>query len=77
MRQLLERSFDAYLLKRDLDLVLSMVSDQVISVGTGGREVAGDREELRVLMTQEFEALKGSCSSEIEACRETVYGSGL
>ena len=77
MRQLLERFFDAYLLKRDLDLVLSMVSDQVISVGTGGQEVAGDREELRVLMTQEFEALKGSFSYEIEDCRETDYGPGL
>ena len=77
MRQLLERFFDAYLLKRDLDLVLSMVSDQVISVGTGGQEVAGDREELRVLMTQEFEALKGSFSYEIEDYRETDYGSGL
>ncbi|HJC48486.1 MAG TPA: diguanylate cyclase [Candidatus Lachnoclostridium pullistercoris] len=77
MRQLLDSFFDAYLLKRDLELTLAVVSDQVISVGTGDQEAARNKEEFRSLLEREFRAVHGSFSYEIRDYAETRYEEDL
>ena len=50
MRELLEQFFRHYLRERNLEDTLALLTDQVISLGTGEQEVARNKEELRALM---------------------------
>lgn len=77
MRRLLKQFFDAYLIDRNLDQALSMVSEKVISVGTGEQETARNREELKLLMEREFETVKCSFTYDIRDYTETRYGGGV
>ena len=47
MRELLEQFFRHYLRERNLEDTLALLTDQVISLGTGEQEVARNKEELR------------------------------
>lgn len=57
MQPILNEFFRRYLLKRDLEGMLSMVSEQILSIGTGEGEVARNKEEFRQLLQREFAAL--------------------
>lgn len=79
MKDLLTQFFDAYLVRRDLEASLAVLSENVISLGTGAHEVALNKSELRELMTHEFEAIPKGFHYEIsQYCerkyREDLYG---
>lgn len=57
MRELLEQFFRHYLRERNLEDTLALLTDQVISLGTGEQEVARNKEELRALMECEFKEM--------------------
>lgn len=57
MSDLLETFFRHYLAERNLEATLELVTDQVISIGTGEHEVARGKEELRNLIERELEEL--------------------
>lgn len=60
--QALEQFLDFYLMQRDVEGALSMVAEDVYSVGTGGQELACCKEELRALMLEEVEKIPDSIS---------------
>lgn len=47
VRDLLVQFFDAYLVRRDLEASLALLSEDVVSLGTGAQEVALSKQELR------------------------------
>lgn len=54
VRELLEKFLKAYMSERDLEKTLEFVSDEIISIGTGVQETAGNKRELERLLQQEF-----------------------
>ncbi len=74
MRELLEEFFSHYLRKRNLEDTLALVTDQVISLGTGEQEVAKNKEELRTLMKAEFTEMPQPLDFEIFNYTETPLG---
>ena len=77
VKDLLTRFFDAYLVQRDLETALSLLSDDVMSLGTGAQEIALSKEELRSLMSDEFKSLPGGFHYEISQYRERKYREDL
>ena len=77
IHQLLTQFFDAYLVKRDLESALGLLSDCVISLGTGAQETALDKAQLRELMRREFETLPGGFSYRLEDYRENWHREDL
>lgn len=78
MKKLLEEFFRHYLTERDLEKTLALLSEEVISIGTGEHEIARNKAELHQLMEQEFEALPGPLRYELYnyveiPCNDTVY----
>lgn len=57
MRELLEEFFTHYLRERDLEATLALLTDNIISIGTGEQEIAKNKEELRALTEIEFKEL--------------------
>lgn len=57
MKKLIDAFFQAYLIKRDLEEILSFLTDDVISIGTGEHEIAMEKPEFRELLKQEFAQL--------------------
>lgn len=54
VRELMEKFFRAYMNERNLEKTLELVSDEIVSLGTGIQEVARNKEEFRQLLSQEF-----------------------
>ena len=46
MKELLHTFFRHYLEDRNLNATLAMLSDQIVSIGTGEQEIAKNKEEL-------------------------------
>lgn len=76
-KRLLEEFFDAYLVRRDLESSMALVSDQVMSVGTGVQEIARNKAELRELLEREFLMMGAPMKYEIQEYYQTEYGKGL
>ncbi|MBM6948030.1 diguanylate cyclase domain-containing protein [Mordavella massiliensis] len=55
--QALDTFFQAYLKQRDIEKTLSLVTDDVYSLGTGEEEIALNKRELEQLLRQEMEGL--------------------
>ena len=77
MQELLTRFFDAYLVKRDLESTLSVLSDAIVSLGTGAQEVALNKEELRALMVSEFESIPNGFQYAFGRFHEYRYSADL
>ncbi len=77
VRDLLVQFFDAYLVRRDLEASLALLSEDVVSLGTGAQEVALGKQELRELMVHEFQSIPGGFRYEIRDYRENRYTDGL
>ena len=77
VRDLLVQFFDAYLVRRDLEASLALLSEDVVSLGTGAQEVALSKQELRGLMVHEFQSIPGGFRYEIRDYRENRYTDGL
>lgn len=54
VRELMEKFFRAYMNERNLEKTLELVSDKIVSLGTGVQEVARNKEEFRQLLSEEF-----------------------
>lgn len=65
MKKLLEDFFRYYLGERNLECVLALLTEDVLSVGTGSHEVAKGKAELRKLMECEFQELPNPFNYEI------------
>ncbi len=74
MRELLEKFFSHYLRERNLEDTLALLTDQVISLGTGEQEVARNKEELRALMEREFKEMPQPLDFELFNYTETPLG---
>ena len=62
--------FHAYLRERDLNKILAMVSENIISLGTGRQEIAIGKDELEKLFLTEFEISPDPVEFEIIETRE-------
>jgi len=76
MRNVLEQFLDHYLCERDMERVLEMVSDQIVSVGTGAKEVAHNKQELRALLMEELAQNDRPMQYEISDYREQELAPG-
>lgn len=70
----LTRFFESYLTARNIEDTLSMISDDIYSVGTGDEEVAYGKEELKQLLQREIAALPNSIGFRIENYTEKRTG---
>ena len=75
MRELLEQFFRHYLRERNLEDTLALLTDQVISLGTGEQEVARNKEELRALMECEFKEMPQPLDYELFNYTENLWES--
>lgn len=57
MRKLIEEFLQYYLGERNAEAALALLTDRIISIGTGEHELARGKEELRSLMEEEFKEL--------------------
>lgn len=73
VRELLEKFFKAYMNERNLERTLELVSEEIISVGTGEREIAKNRDELEQLMKAEFSVNPEPVFFAIEDYTETTF----
>lgn len=71
VKSLIEEFFRAYLTERNLENTLKLVSDEIISLGTGAQEIARNKKEFRELLTEEFKAGPGPFRFQIEEYSET------
>lgn len=55
--QALHHFFECYLIKRDVEQVLPLVSDDIYSIGTGKGEIATDKEQFKKLIEADIAAL--------------------
>lgn len=74
MRELLEEFFTHYLRERDLEATLALLTDNIISIGTGEQEIAKNKEELRALTEIEFKELPEPLDFELSNYTETPLG---
>lgn len=68
--QALNQFFQYYLLDRDIEKTLSMVTEDIYSLGTGVQEVALNKEELRELMVKEMASIPYSITYKLENYHE-------
>lgn len=71
MRELLETFFRHYLGERNLEATMELVTDHVISLGTGEQEIAKNKKELRALMECEFSVMPDPLEFELQNYTET------
>ena len=55
----LDQFFHAYLVERDLEKTLSLLTEDLYSLGTGAEEVAVSQAEFAALLREQFSALPG------------------
>lgn len=72
LRMLLEEFFRHYLAERDLEATLGLLTESVITIGTGEHEVAKSKEEFRALLKQEFEELPNPLEYELYDYMERI-----
>lgn len=53
-RNALDHLFDSYLRERNLEKTVDCLTEDLFSIGTGGKEVAGSRDGFRALLIEEF-----------------------
>lgn len=75
MKELLHTFFQYYLEDRNLNATLAMLSDQIVSIGTGEQEIARNKEELTDLLKKEFQEMPGSLHFQFTEYQETPVGS--
>ena len=75
MKELLHTFFQHYLEDRNLNATLAMLSDQIVSIGTGEQEIARNKEELADLLKKEFQEMPGSLHFQFTEYQETPVGS--
>ena len=75
MKELLQTFFQHYLEERNLDATLAMLSDDIVSIGTGEQEIARSKEELTALLRLEFQEMPGSLHFQFTEYQETPVGS--
>ena len=74
-KQILENFLDAYLVSRDIEKTLSLVTEDVYSIGTGVHEVARNRDELRALIEDEISQISGPIIYNLDTyCEKKVSG---
>lgn len=76
MRKLLEKFFQHYLTERNLEATLAVLTEDVVSVGTGEQEISRNKEELRELLLSEFEELPNALEYEICDYMQNFSGRG-
>lgn len=76
MRKLLEKFFQHYLTERNLEATLAVLTEDVVSVGTGEQEISRNKEELRELLLSEFEELPNALEYEICDYMQNFSGGG-
>lgn len=74
MKEFLQTFFWHYLEERDLQATLAMISDNVVSIGTGEQEIARNKEELTALMKLEFQEMPGSLHFQFTDYSEVPLG---
>lgn len=74
MKDLLQTFFWHYLEERNLQATLAMISDNVVSIGTGEQEIAGNKDELTALMKLEFQEMPGSLHFQFTDYNEVPLG---
>ena len=77
MRKLLETFFLYYLGERNMERALALLTDEVISIGTGKQEVARGKEELRKLMQQEYTEMPEPLKYELYDYQEMMAGADV
>lgn len=76
MRKLLEKFFQHYLTERNLEATLAVLTEDVVTVGTGEQEISRNKEELRELLLSEFEELPNPLEYEICYYMQNFSGGG-
>ena len=76
MRKLLEKFFQHYLTERNLEATLAVLTEDVVTVGTGEQEISRNKEELRELLLSEFEELPNALEYEICDYMQNFSGGG-
>lgn len=71
MRELFDAFFRHYLAERNLEATLSLLTENVISIGTGEEEIGCNKAELRMLLEREFAVLTNPLQYEILTYVET------
>ena len=75
MKELLQTFFQHYLEERNLDATLAMLSDKIVSIGTGEQEIARNKKELTELLKMEFQEMPGSLHFQFTEYQEAPVGS--
>lgn len=75
--EVLDSFFTAYLTYRNLDSTLAMVTDQIISLGTGAQEVALNKDEFRQLLVAEFTEIPYPIKYTIKNYQENACSDGI
>lgn len=73
----LDHFFYTYLVERDLEKTLSLLTEDLYSLGTGAEEVAASREEFEELLRAELAALPGPIHYQISRYHEKQRGPGI
>lgn len=76
MRKLLEKFFHHYLTERNLEATLAVLTEDVVSVGTGEQEISRNKGEFRELLLSEFEELPNALEYEICDYMQNFSGGG-
>ena len=76
MRKLLEKFFHHYLTERNLEATLAVLTEDVVSVGTGEHEISRNKGEVRELLLREFEELPNALEYEICDYMQNFSGGG-
>jgi len=76
MRKLLEEFFHHYLTERNLEATLAVLTEDVVSVGTGEQEISRNKGEFRELLLSEFEELPNALEYEICDYMQNFSGGG-
>lgn len=70
----LNQFFQAYLVERNLEKTLAMVTDDIYSIGTGKDECAFNKADFKVLISSEFEVLPNPLKYKLFDYREKQHG---
>lgn len=73
----LDQFFHAYLVERDLEKTLSLVTEDLYSLGTGAEELAVGRDAFEALLRAEFAMLPGPIHYKIREYREKERAPGI
>lgn len=75
--EVLDNFFTAYLTNRNMEATLALVTDQVISLGTGVQEVALNKEEFKQLLFAEFAEIPYPIKYTIKNYQENICSDGI